>query len=178
MTALTRRGILAGAGALLLRPTAGWADAPSAAALARPTEPPRDGSALKITEADGTLRRLSDWAGAVVLLNFWGPWCVPCQKEMPSIARMAERVSGAGLVVLPLAFDWRGPNSVRRFYKDNGITGLPVLMGDGENLKQVLDTELLPSSMVIGRNGQSLSVIEGEATWDDDATVTWLLGLL
>lgn len=178
MTALTRRAMLTGTGALLLRPTAGWAGAPSASALARPTDPPRDASALKVTEADGTLRHLSDWAGNVVLLNFWGPWCVPCQKEMPSIARLAERVSGAGLVVLPLAFDWRGPNSVRRFYKDNGILGLPVLMGDGENLKQVLDTELLPSSMLIGRDGHSLFVISGEATWDDDATVNWLLNQL
>ena len=28
-------------------------------------------------------------AGRVTLLNFWGTWCPPCRRELPSLARMA-----------------------------------------------------------------------------------------
>ena len=28
---------------------------------------------------------LSDYAGKVVVLNFWGSWCAPCRDEAPSL---------------------------------------------------------------------------------------------
>lgn len=33
--------------------------------------------------------RLQDLAGKVVLLDFWGTWCPPCQAEFPHIAEFA-----------------------------------------------------------------------------------------
>jgi cytochrome c biogenesis protein CcmG, thiol:disulfide interchange protein DsbE len=33
----------------------------------------------------------SDLQNQVVLLNFWGPWCPPCRKELPHVAELWKR---------------------------------------------------------------------------------------
>ena len=45
-------------------------------------------------------RRLADYAGQPVILNFWASWCVPCRNEMPALQRAYEEGQRAGLVVL------------------------------------------------------------------------------
>ncbi len=39
---------------------------------------------------DGTVLRVSDFRGKVVMLNFWATWCKPCKQEMPSMEMMYE----------------------------------------------------------------------------------------
>jgi thiol-disulfide isomerase/thioredoxin len=48
---------------------------------------------------DGTERRLSDYAGRVVVLNFWATWCQPCTKELPDLERLAQRRRGDVVVL-------------------------------------------------------------------------------
>lgn len=38
--------------------------------------------------------RLSDLAGKVVVLNFWGTWCPPCRQEIPELEAMYRRLAG------------------------------------------------------------------------------------
>ena len=41
--------------------------------------------------SDGTQRRLSDYAGRVVVLTFWATWCQPCMKELHDLEHLAQR---------------------------------------------------------------------------------------
>lgn len=180
MMRTTRRGVLAGLGATLALPgilRAEEALPPPAATLARAATPPRDASGLIMKDGEGAALALADFAGKIVVLNLWGPWCVPCRREMPSLARLATTLDPARGVVLPLAFDWRGASAVRRFYRETDITNLPVLTGDGDNLKAVLGLENLPTTAIIDRTGRMIEYVEGEARWDDPTTIEWLLGL-
>lgn len=49
--------------------------------------------------ADGTSHRLSDYAGRVVVLNFWATWCQPCLKELPELEQLARRGHGDVVVL-------------------------------------------------------------------------------
>lgn len=57
-----------------------------------------------LVDMDGTERRLSDYKGQGVFLNFWGTWCKPCAKEMPpwttNTVNMLIRVSKHWLLIL------------------------------------------------------------------------------
>ena len=80
-------------------------------------------------------------------------------------------------MLVPLAFEWRGPLWVRKFYREVGITGLPVYLGDGENMHETLGLSDLPTTAIIDPQGRHVFTVAGEATWDDAATVEWLSGL-
>jgi len=50
---------------------------------------------------DGSIHRLSEFAGKVVVLNIWATWCAPCQDELPDLNRL-QQAYGDRLVVLTL----------------------------------------------------------------------------
>ncbi|MDH3909196.1 MAG: redoxin family protein, partial [Gammaproteobacteria bacterium] len=38
-----------------------------------------------------------DYAGKVVVLDFWASWCVPCRRSFPWLNAMHAKYSGEGL---------------------------------------------------------------------------------
>ncbi|MBI2821197.1 MAG: redoxin domain-containing protein [Acidobacteria bacterium] len=34
---------------------------------------------------DGSTRKLSDFGGKIVMVNFWATWCAPCKQEIPGL---------------------------------------------------------------------------------------------
>lgn len=120
---------------------------------------------------------LTEHLGKFLVINLWGPWCVPCRREMPSLSRLHDRLKGLPVALLPVAFDRRGADSVRQFYETNKITNLPILTGDGENLHSVTGKSHLPLTLIADDRGIWILTVEGEAVWDDDATIRWLENL-
>ena len=48
---------------------------------------------------DGAIS-VSDYAGKVVVLNFWGSWCSPCRAEAPALEEAATALAPAGVQFL------------------------------------------------------------------------------
>lgn len=171
---MLRRAFLAGLGATFAVPVrAGEAPPASAAALAQTLDGARSALGLTMKNAAGERVDIASFAGRLVVLNLWAPWCVPCRREMPSLSRLAARLGDAA-ALLPLSFDWRGAKAIEAFYAEHGIANLPVLSGDGENLKETLGLTRLPTTALIDRRGDCFATVAGEAQWDDEATLEWL----
>lgn len=109
--------VIIGAGLALLNNAA-----PSAPAqLAQPTvlasKPAPD---FTLTLLSGEAVALSDFKGKTpVVVNFWAPWCPPCRKEAPALARISavygDRVKFIGIV------ENDTPDNVKAFIEDNGM---------------------------------------------------------
>jgi thiol-disulfide isomerase/thioredoxin len=76
---------------------------------------------IELTLVDGSRWRLSDHRGAVVVVNFWASWCVPCKEEMPAFEQ-ASAQGGADLVFVGVGAKLDRDEDVRAFVQRYGVT--------------------------------------------------------
>ena len=53
----------------------------------------------------GRPRKLSEWQGRVVLVNFWATWCAPCLEEVPLISAAARKYRENGFSTVGIGID-------------------------------------------------------------------------
>jgi len=60
---------------------------------------------LSLTDIHG--RRLSpeDLQGKVILLDYWAPWCKPCESEMPGYQQLQQKYRDRNFLVIGVVFD-------------------------------------------------------------------------
>jgi thiol-disulfide isomerase/thioredoxin len=80
---------------------------------------------IPLTDIEGQQTRLKDWAGDILVVNFWAPWCAPCRREIPALIEIEREYRARGVRVLGLAFD--GEEQVRNFATEYQI-GYPLFL--------------------------------------------------
>ena len=128
----------------------------------QPWNPRLPAPALVGSDLNGTVWRVADLRGRVVLVNFWASWCEPCRAEMPSLQRLVEQQAGA---VVVLAVNFKEPTaSVQRFVQTTGLK-LPVLQDPQGAMARAWRVSIFPSTVLIGADGRVRSVVRGELDW-------------
>jgi thiol-disulfide isomerase/thioredoxin len=110
---------------------------------------------------------LKDYAGKVVLVNFWATWCDPCRTEIPWLMELRKKYNDKGFEVLGVAMDDEGKKVVQPFvekerFEVNGQK-LPMdypilLIGDSDEADKFLGgiggIVGLPTSVLVSRDGK------------------------
>lgn len=117
--------------------------------------PADDAEPLVFRELDGAERRLSEYRGKVVVLNFWATWCIPCREEMPLLAGIQKRYAERGVVVIGASADDESTASeIPGFVRKIGIT-FPVWKGaTTEHMRALGLGTGLPVTAILDQNGQ------------------------
>ncbi len=120
-----------------------------------------------LPDIDGFPRKISEWDGHVVALNFWASWCKPCRREMPAFMRLQELFGPQGLQFVGVALDERG--AVVDFLTELGVEiNYPQLMGgdEGIDIAKAYGNAfgILPYTVFIGRDGRIAHIQYGELT--------------
>ena len=116
---------------------------------------------------DGGRLRLADLRGRVVVVNFWGWWCVPCRDEAPALEALARAapVDPAPVAVVGVSVRLRDDEAAARaFVRELGLTypvgrdlgGVDPLRGPIEAAFGV--DPFYPTTVVIAPDGTVVAV--------------------
>ena len=95
---------------------------------------------------------LRDFAGEVVILNFWASWCGPCRAEAPELESTWQAYQDQGVQFLGV--DYRDDRAAGRAFVAEFDLTYPSVFDPAGQL--AFDYELvgLPTTFVIGRDGR------------------------
>ncbi len=109
---------------------------------------------ITLPDLTGTERKLSEWQGKIVILNFWATWCSPCRKEIPEFIKLQTEFEEKGLQFVGMAVEELEP--VKEYSKSVGIN-YPTLIGQvsGINLSIPLGNMIstVPFTVIFDQQG-------------------------
>jgi thiol-disulfide isomerase/thioredoxin len=99
---MKRTALILGSCLLILASATMARDAPPLGHQLSPLPSPTPAPAFTLKDMDDKPVSLADYKGKVVLINFWGTWCPPCRREMPSMERVYQHLHDKNFVVLAI----------------------------------------------------------------------------
>lgn len=102
---------------------------------------------------EGGNATLADYAGRVLLLNFWATWCRPCRVEMPWFLEFQDAFAERGLAVLGVSVDddW---DVVRAFLEQSPVDYRVALADTADRLAPFGPITVLPTTWLVDRQGR------------------------
>jgi thiol-disulfide isomerase/thioredoxin len=124
---------------------------------------------LRGTTVDGQQVDLANYRGDVVVLNVWGSWCGPCQKEAPALQAASVALAPEGVKFLGINIREDG-NQARAaaFERTYGITYPSLFDSTGYllALRGVVAANAVPSTVIVDAQGRIAARISGPTTKD------------
>lgn len=112
---------------------------------------------------------LSDYAGKVVVLNFWASWCPPCKKEMPDFQKLHEEFKDSDKVAVLMLNQTDGQRETREkadaFLSENSYTMLN-LYDEGQVGFSIFGIQSLPTTVVLDKDGRLSNYVLGTTDYD------------
>jgi peroxiredoxin len=121
----------------------------------------------------GTPVALSSYRGKVVVLNFWGSWCVACRSEAPTLSVVAEQEQRKGVSFLGVDIQDTNANALA-FDKNHDVI-YPSVSDPSElvvlKFSSVVPIAATPTTLVIDRTGHIAAMIGGAASYSELTSV-------
>jgi len=111
-----------------------------------------------VSGLDGEKLELSSLKGKVVILDFWATWCGPCRAQQPLYEEVEREFRDRNDVVF-LNINTDEDRDIVKPFLDKNKWNKTVYFEDG--LSRALRVSSIPTTIIIGRNGDMTSRMNG-----------------
>jgi cytochrome c biogenesis protein CcmG/thiol:disulfide interchange protein DsbE len=131
-------------------------------AVARGERPLAHDAALAPLDGGGT-RRLADYRGRWVVVNFFASWCRPCAVEAPLLNRLQRRLAGRGTVV---GIAWNDLSDDTRAFVHEHDMRYPIVRDVDRAFGDAYDVKGVPETFVLDPRGRVVALNRSQLTAD------------
>jgi len=114
---------------------------------------------FQFTDFNGKKRRLSEFRGKYVLIDFWGTWCGPCRRELPYLKAAYRNFQPRGLEILGMDTDEPAMlTQVKVWLEKNGLAWTQATL---ESIREVIRSYRVhsyPSTLLLDPEGKIISL--------------------
>ena len=121
------------------------------------------------TTLTGSPLSFSSYRGKVVVLNFWGSWCVPCREEASTLSAVAARYQPSGVSFLGV--DVRDTAASAQAFARSFHVRYPSVSDPSSVITQDFTAAVpiagTPTTLVIDRTGHVAGAVFGAVTYPE-----------
>lgn len=121
---------------------------------------------------DGTMVDVNAYKGKVVLIDFWGSWCVPCRISHPALKELYDQYKSKGFEIIGISNEIANSNrdkkkqdiAWRKAVKEDGLTWPQILFDPAiKDIVKEYDINGYPTKFLVDQNGKFVMRILGNS---------------
>ena len=114
---------------------------------------------FEFTDFNNKKRRLSEFRGKYLLVDFWGMWCPACREELPYLAAAYKRFQARGLEIVGMNTDTPEiVSQIKALLDKQGMTWPQAKRESITGTIRNLRIHLYPTTFLVGPDGKILSL--------------------
>lgn len=138
-----------------------------------------DASDFAFTDFDGKARKLSEYRGKVVLLDFWATWCKPCLADFPFLKELYAKHQANGFEIIGLDCETLGDDADAETSKSGTTQAKAIIARFGAKwtmaetrsavaaAEKIFKIESLPTKILIDRHGNIVKAVKSRAELEE-----------
>ena len=131
---------------------------------------------FELQSLEGKSVPMHQFAGKLVVLNFWATWCGPCKEEMPALERLRQKLDPERASLLTVTTDLQR-EGIKHFLASLDVH-LPVLFDEDQEVSRAYMVRAFPTTVIINRQGMVVGRALGPRDWDSPEAVRYIERLL
>jgi thiol-disulfide isomerase/thioredoxin len=123
--------------------------------------------AISHSDQQGKVQNVDFSKNKLTALHFWATWCQPCVIELPAVDAVQQKYIKQGFKIVALSLDGKNIDNVKKFYSENHISSLDILMDANMDSFQKLGLKGLPTTIFINSKGKEIARADGPLDWEN-----------
>lgn len=128
-----------------------------------------------LEDLDGKKVSLDQFRGKTVVIAFWSTWCSRCEEELLFLRDMFGKRSDVAVLLVNQDSERKISRERILNLKDKIGISFPILLDEGLALWDKFGINALPTSVVIGKNGE-IKLVEPNFYWGSPENLLSAIG--